>query len=321
MARHVVVTGGGGFVGQWLGRALLARGDEVWLTGIGARPDGPTLDSREWAAVRWAEMDVRAAAQVDAVFKAARPDLVVHLAGVSFVPAAERDPVAAYEINMLGGTRVTFAASALREAGVADPVVLLVGSGTQYGDHPPEAMPLTEEAPQRPRTTYAASKAAQELAGLQIGRATGLRVIAARSFNHSGPGQAPNFLLPALVAQARKVRDAGGPIRLGNDAVRDFLHVEDVATAYLALAERGVPGEPYNVCSGVGVSTRTLAEATARLAGLDAGIERDPKLERANDTPVLVGSPHKLSAATGWAPRKTHLDIIADLLAAPERGV
>jgi GDP-4-dehydro-6-deoxy-D-mannose reductase len=103
-------------------------------------------------------------------------------------------------------------------------------------------------------------------------------------------------------------------LTIGNDVVRDYLHVSDVATAYIALADRGRPGEAYNVCSGTGVSVRQLATDVLLRAGLTPDISVEASLSRATDIPVLIGSPAKLMRDTGWAPRKTHADIIDDLL-------
>jgi GDP-4-dehydro-6-deoxy-D-mannose reductase len=96
--------------------------------------------------------------------------------------------------------------------------------------------------------------------------------------------------------------------------MRDYVHVDDVVDAYLSLAERGRPGESYNVASGRGVTARQLATDVLHRAGVRADISTDPALVRATDIPTLIGSPAKLARETGWAPRKTHLDIIDDLL-------
>jgi len=181
-------------------------------------------------------------------------------------------------------------------------------------------MPLDEDAEQRPLTLYASSKAAQELAALQICRGEGVRIVCTRSFNHSGAGQAASFVLPALVARALALPKAGGRLTIGNgDTVRDFLHVEDVVNAYLALVETGTPGEVYNVCSGEGVSIRALADAVLQRIGVPADISSDPALTRPVDVPVQIGNNAKLRRTTGWTPRRTREDIIDDLIHAATR--
>lgn len=313
---RVLITGGGGFVGQWLARAVLERGDAVDLTGLGATFTGPAvLSADERDRCRWIGADMRDAEDVELLLGRSRPDLIFHLAGLSFPPDAERAPTTTYDVNALGAVRLLSAVRKRVAAGAVDPRVLIVGSGMQYGLHDDAEMPLTEEAAQLPVTTYAASKAAQELAALQFYRQSGVRVICTRSFNHSGVGHGGQYLLPSLVRRAHEVRTGGAKtLSLGNDVVRDYLHVSDVVNAYLLLGERGRPGEVYNVASGRGISVRQLANDVLLRAGATAEISTEPALIRATDIPTLIGSPAKLQRDTGWTPTKTHADIIDDLL-------
>jgi GDP-4-dehydro-6-deoxy-D-mannose reductase len=315
MPRRVVITGGGGFVGQWLARALLARGDELWLAGPGKSPpqNPAVLTAKEWASVTWLPTDIRSDYDVTTLFASARPDLVVHLAGISHVPDAEGAPINAYEVNVVGAVRLLWAAAASRKAVGADPLMLVIGSGTQYGDHPAAAQPLPETAEQRPLSAYAATKAAQEVAVFHLARVTGLRVICTRSFSHSGVGHDKVFLMPSLVARVRALPRSGGTIEIGNDVIRDYLHVDDAVSAYIALADKGKPGEVYNVCSGVGVSVRELATTLIEMAGVKANVVSAPNLQRRVDMQVLIGSPAKLKT-TGWTPTKSYHDIFAGML-------
>ena len=306
---------GGGFVGQWLARELLARRAEVHVAGLSSSSDATVLTADERAAVHWTVADFRDTAAVDRAVEASQPDAVFHLAGVSFPPQAEREPEAAYEVNVLGAVRLLEAVERRRTAGQLDPVVLVVGSSVEYGRHAAEAMPLPETAELRPSSVYGATKVAQEIASLQAFRRTGMRVICTRSFNHSGVGHAPQYLLPSLVSRARRISSgAEKSLSIGNDAVRDYLHVSDVVSAYLSLIERGHAGEVYNVASGQGVSTHQLANDVLLRAGTAAEILTEPALVRASDIPTLIGSPAKLQRDTGWQPTKTYADIIDDLL-------
>jgi GDP-4-dehydro-6-deoxy-D-mannose reductase len=315
---RALVTGAAGFVGQWLCRELLRRGWEVAGTTHDEAPSQPTLAADEAERVRWIPADVRRADDLRRALAESRPDAIFHLAGVTFVPAAGADPGAALEVNVVAAARLLAEVRARRRGGEGDPVVLVVGSALQYGRHGPEEMPLREDAEQRPLDLYGASKAAQEIIALEAFRADGVRVIATRSFNHSGPGQSEQFLLPRLVRRALDLRATGhATLTLGNlTPVRDFLHVADVVRAYVLLVERGVPGEAYNVASGLGVDVRTLAERVLAQAGVDAKLQTDPSLQRAADVPLLVGDPGKLRAATGWAPQRTTESIVEDLIRA-----
>lgn len=320
MIRRALVTGSQGFVAQWAVRAMLERGWTVTAAGIGEPSPTRVLDAAQRSAVTWVEMDVTRQADVAAAVDLARPDAVLHLAAISHVPDALRDPGRAFDVNAVGTVRLLAEIGRLRRARTADATVLVVGSAEQYGRHELGELPLTENAEQRPLTLYAASKVAQEVASLQTFRSEGLRVVCTRSFSHSGAGQAENFLLPALVRRALVLRETGGPLTIGNgDPIRDFLHVSDVVAAYLSLLENGVAGEAYNVCSGEGLSVRALAELVLQRVGVSADISSDPALSRPVDVPVQIGSNAKLRRATGWAPRHTREDIIDDLIHAATR--
>ncbi len=283
-----------------------------------AHGDGPvrTLNRDECQRVTWLPSDIRQPAAIRAAIDASSPHAIFHLAGVSFVPAAAEDPGAALDINVSGAARILAEVRIRRIAGTLDPVVLVIGSGLQYGRQDASAMPLRETAEQRPLDLYAASKAAQEIVALEAFRSDAVRVIATRSFNHSGPGQDSQFLIPRLVRRALDLRLSGeSVISLGNTTpVRDFLHVTDVVRAYIALVEHGSPGEAYNVASGVGHSVRSIAERLLSLAGVQAELRSEPALQRSSDIPVLIGDSSKLQQATHWTPVKTLDDIITDLL-------
>jgi GDP-4-dehydro-6-deoxy-D-mannose reductase len=320
---RALVTGAAGFVGQWLVRDLLAAGHEVTgFTPVDPSETATLLSTDEQADVDWLMGDVRRTEDVRRALDVAPPDVVYHLAGVSSVTTATSDPGAATEVNVVGAARLLGEVRVRRRVGVLDPAVVIVGSGEQYGRHDKSELPLTEDAEQRPLTVYAATKAAQEVLALEAFRSEGVRVIATRSFNHSGPGQAPGYLLPSLVRRALALRAGaanGGERRaalsLGNtSSVRDFLHVADVAAAYIALAARGRSGEIYNVSSGVGVSVKELAVQVLAATGVKAPLATDPALARPVDVPALVGDNARLRDATGWAPTRTLRTLIDDLV-------
>jgi GDP-4-dehydro-6-deoxy-D-mannose reductase len=314
---RALVTGAAGFVGQWVSRALIERGWEVAGTCLEDRPPSPTPND-PLAAVRWHSADVRRGEDLAKLLDVATPDAVVHLAGVAFVPAAQADPGGALEVNVIAAARLMAEVKARRTAGTLDPTVLIIGSGEQYGRHDAGEMPLAESAEQRPHSIYAASKAAQEYVALEAFRSSGVRVIATRSFNHSGVGQAERFVVPALVRRALALRTGGGQsLSVGNTStVRDFLHVRDVARAYVDLIERGTVGEVYNVASGTGTDVGALARRVLALVGVDAILNTDAALVRPADVPVLIGDATKLRRATGWSPRLTLDSIIEDLIRA-----
>jgi GDP-4-dehydro-6-deoxy-D-mannose reductase len=293
--KRALVTGAAGFVGRWLCAALIRDGWDVSASAHSTGDVDAATVSGPWGSlesVRWFTGDIRDAAHWQQLFADTRPNAVINLAAVSHVQHATANPTLAWEVNLLAPVRLLHEATAARGRREIDPTVLLVGSAEQYGRQPDSAAPFAEDTAQVPLTVYGATKAAQELAGLQAFRSTGLRVIAARPFPHSGAGQEPRFVIPAMVARAEALRSSGstGPMMTGNlTPIRDFLHVSDVVAAYIALLHSGRPGTAYNVASGTGV--------------------------RAVDVPVLVGDASRLSADTGWKPVRSFDDIIDDLLA------
>lgn len=315
---RVLVTGAAGFVGQWLLPALHEAGAELFALAAdpaaAAQPPGVPAPP---TAVRWMVGDLRDERYVRQVVTEARPDTVIHLAAISHLPTAAADPALAWDVNVTASARLLHELQQERDRHGVNPTVLIVGSAEQYGRDASHTMPLAETAAQAPRTVYAATKAAQEVLALQTWRSADLPVIVARSFNHSGAGQPPRFLLPALVHRARELAHApaGTPMPVGNRSpVRDFLHVSDVVAAYISLCQRGTPGEAYNVASGTGWSVQDILDKVIARTGTRAVPTEDPALVRPVDVPVLIGDPRKLQRATAWRAQRSLDDIIEDLL-------
>lgn len=275
-----LVTGGSGFVGRHLVTHLREEGDSVVVA-----------DEKS--------CDVTDAAAVSALFERHRPAVVYHLAAVTHVGESWDAPARAMRVNAEGTLNVLTSAARFQTERV-----LVVGSAEEYGLVEAEHLPLSEEAPLRPTTPYGASKVAASFLALQAYLGGGLNTIRVRPFNHSGPGQEPRFLLPALAARvARAERCGDDAITLGSlEPVRDISDVRDVVRAYRLLVGRGEAGEVYNVCRGEGHSVRELAELFLQRAERPLRIETDPELLRPVDTPRLVGDRTKLTAATGWVP-------------------
>jgi GDP-4-dehydro-6-deoxy-D-mannose reductase len=294
---RVLVTGADGFVGRYLVRRLLERGDEV---GAACRPGGPGLDpSPRVTAVPFELTDERS---VRAALDYA-PHAVVHLAAVASTREARDDPGRAWTVNAGGTARLAEALAARGVEGAASPLLLVISSGEVYGAG--DGTPRRETDELRPISSYAATKVGTEVAALEVWRRAGLRVVVARPFTHTGAGQDARFVLPAFASRLREARATGArEVPTGNlDPVRDLLDVRDVVEAYLALLELGEPGEIYNIARGEGVSLREIFRRLADLVGVAAEPRPSAELTRRQDIPHLVGNTTKLRQATGWSPR------------------
>ena len=276
---RALVTGAGGFVGPYLTSHLKSCGDEV----VGTDTD----------------VDITDAAAVRSSFADARPDVVYHLAAASHVGTSWSAPAEVVRINVDGSLNVLLAAL---DTGVER--VLLVGSAEEYGRLTPADLPVAETAPLRPVTPYGASKAAAEMLAVQAALGRGLGVVCARSFNHLGPGQSDALVASSIAKQIVDAeRAGGGAVRTGDlSPRRDFTDVRDVVRAYRLLAERGEPGEAYNVCSGVDVAIQDIADRLAALASVTVRFELDEERLRPVDVPIVRGDNTKLRDATDWSP-------------------
>ncbi|MGA3029977.1 MAG: GDP-mannose 4,6-dehydratase [Candidatus Limnocylindrales bacterium] len=300
---RVFVTGAIGFVGQWLEKELRGSGHEVV-----AAPGPDVLDIADKAGlVRWLD-------QPSGV-----PDAVIHLAGMAFAPDAFVDPREAFRVNV-GGTVALF--EALREIGIRPPV-LVTCSADAYGAPRPEDLPLREDAPLAPNNAYGLSKVAQEGAAAEASARYGFPVIVTRAFNHTGPGQRPVFVVPAMAQRVMAMkRGQATSIPAGNlDVGRDLTDVRDVVVAYRLLVQASAKGElgdrftVVNVASGEVVTVRSLILRLCALAGVTPAIEIDPSLVRTDDPPEIRGDSALIRQLVGWEPCIPLERTLADVLA------
>lgn len=283
---RVLITGASGFVGAWLSRELKTAGHE-------------TIEVDH-------SLDVRRADDVAGAISRAEPDAIAHLAAVSFAPDAASNPQLALEVAVRGTVNVL---EGMRIHPVP-PALLISGSSEVYGAPRPDQLPLRESAALNPETPYALSKVAQENVALGYAARFGMRVVVTRSFNHTGPGQRPEFVVPALARRVLAVANQDATeIPVGNlDVRRDLSDVRDVVRAYRLLLEQATAGQQagaervVNVSSGRSVPIRWIVEQLCRLAGVEPRLRVEPTLVRATDAPDIRGDSSLLHSMTGWQP-------------------
>jgi len=280
-----LITGAGGFVGAYLRNELEHAGYEVACTDIIDRED-------------IIKTDVLHSDEIRSLIEHVAPNVVFHLAAQASPALSWEIPQKTIAINVIGAINIM---EALRGSDVR---LLLVGSSDQYGKAVATTEALSEETPLNPRTPYAISKKAQEDLAKTYAQAYNLAVFCTRSFNHCGPGQRTGYLVSDLCAGVVAAeRGERSSIGVGNlDAIRDFTDVRDVVRAYRLIAERGIPGEIYNVGSGVSRSAKSILEGVLKLSDTEISIIVDPTKLRTLDIPAVYCNNHKLVNHIGWVP-------------------
>ena len=294
---RILVTGATGFVGSHLCEYLENRIDtEVY---------GLYLDNNVnyvSSSVNLIQCDLTDKQAVVECLVDIKPDYIFHLAGIASVPEAWKGPEKVIMNNVIGQLNVL---EALARNNLS-PRVLIVSTGEVYGAVDASDLPLNEKTRLKPNNPYAVSKVTQELLGVQYFENSKIPVIISRSFNHVGPRQKGDFVVPSFVRQIVDIEQGKrDPVMyVGNlESERDFLDVRDVVTAYWELATKGSPGEAYNVCSGKKLKIKRVLEILLKHSTADIEAMSDSKRMRPSDTPVVVGDNSKLKQVWSWQPK------------------
>lgn len=278
---RVLLTGRNGFTGGYVATALEAAGHEV----IGLAHD------RDPAGVGMLRADLLDRDAVQRAVDAAAAEIVVHLAGITFVAHAAAEAI--YRTNIVGTRNLL---EALAETPRPPRLVVLASSANIYGNASVE--PINESTQPAPANDYAVSKLAMEhMARLWMDR---LPIMLTRPFNYTGVGQSEDFLIPKIVGHFRR---GARSIELGNtDVARDFSDVRDVARAYAAIVDKASVGQVLNICSGVAHTLHDVLLMLADIAGYQINVRINPAFVRSNDVRKLTGDNTRLRTLTGYTP-------------------
>jgi GDP-4-dehydro-6-deoxy-D-mannose reductase len=309
---RALITGISGFVGGHLAEHLLESGDLV--VGLSAGGIWPAALEHLSGRVRLEKYNLTDGSddELSERLRRKHPEVIYHLAAQANPQASVADPRGTWALN-LGGTLNVL--EAIKTSKLA-PRVVLVGSGVCYGNPAPEHLPVRESCPLRPNNPYSASKGASDLLGVQHFLAHGTSVVMVRPFNHAGPRQSDAYVLSSLARQVAEVEAGIKPqVDVGNlDVVRDFTDVRDIVRAYRMLAERGVPGEIYNLGTGRDIPLSRMLDILRALARRPIDVRIDSARVRPVDQPRLLADASKLKAATRWEPSYTIEQTLADML-------
>lgn len=290
-----MVTGASGFVGHYLMPALAT-----------AFPD---------AVLATPKMDVQDAARVGDIVRAIKPDVCVHLAAVSAIGAARQAPDHAWKVNFHGTLHLAWALA----QNTPECQMVFVSSADAYGASFKAGHALDEAAPLAPLNVYGHTKAAADftLAGMA---AQGLRAVRLRPFNHTGPGQSADFVVPAFARQIARISAGLQPpvLEVGNlDTWRDFLDVRDVCAAYVACIARRdelEPGTILNLASGQARRVGDVLVDLAALAGVEVTVNVDVSRVRETDIRRACGDASRAQALLNWKPAIAWTQTLQDIL-------
>ena len=287
-----LVLGGGGFIGSHVVDGLLARGHAVRVFERPRVPQYRTFSPVE--ALEWVEGDFQSASMVEDAVQGC--EVIVHLVSTTLPKNSNDDPVFDVESNVVGTLRMLHAASTAK----VRKIVFISSGGTVYGV--PQVVPIPESHPTEPRVSYGIAKLAIEKYLALFQSLHGLDHVVLRVANPYGERQRVDAAQGAVaVFLDRALRRE--PIEIWGDGtvVRDYLHISDVARAFLRAIDYS--GEPrvFNIGSGSGCSLNELLAAIERLLGRP--VERRYLPGRGFDVPRNVLDITCARDVLGWAPK------------------
>jgi UDP-glucose 4-epimerase len=308
-----LITGGAGFIGSNLARALLARGDEVRvLDNFSTGRRGNVVEIERDIDI--VEGDLRSFERVHNAVRGV--DVIYHQGALPSVPRSIQDPLTTNAVNIEGTLNVLLAA---RDAGVGR--VVTASSSSVYGSS--GSLPRVESAPVDPIAPYAVAKLAAERYCVSFARVyEQLETVSLRYFNVFGPHQDPHSQYAAVIPLFIATVLAGEPVPIYGDGEqsRDFTYVENVVGANIAAAEAaGVSGRVFNVATGQPLSVNRLADMIGDVTGRP--VQKDYRPPRPGDVRDSWADLGAAKTALGWSPSiplEEGLRLTVDALAATE---
>jgi UDP-glucose 4-epimerase len=294
-----VMTGGCGFIGAHLCAHLVQRGDDIVVVDDLSVGSPANLEALGLGAVDVQSVDIRDAESLTRLLRKVRPEKVIHLAAVHFIPLCESDPLNAIRTNV-EGTQALFQACAA--AGSIQSVVL-ASSGAVYR---PDTGALSETAALGPTDIYGHTKQWAEQLALLFHSRTGIAVGIARLFNAFGPGETNPHFIPSVILQLMQ----GNTVRVGTLSTRrDYVYVSDVASAIARLGDvcRDHGLLTCNIGREEAVEGSRIVELIGQAIGRDVKVVVDRQRVRADDRPVLLSDCRLAHSELDWH-AQTHLE-------------
>jgi GDP-4-dehydro-6-deoxy-D-mannose reductase len=267
----------------------------------------PETEFPKSSSFRFMQCDLRDAKRLMRVLKEVRADKIFHLAGVN-KGSCLHDFL---DVNLYGTLNLFEVIKGLSDR----PMVLITGSSAEYGLGATDSL-ISETTPFRPFTDYGLSKLFQEFVSLRYYLTEGIHVVRSRAFNITGPGEPPWLVCSSFAKQVAEIEAGILPpiLKVGNlESYRDFLDVRDVVRGYWILLEHGMPGEVYNLCSGVSRKISDVLQTILDISGVKVRVEVEDGRFQRGDVSFQCGSFEKVKSL-GWKPEIEFLRSMQDLL-------
>ncbi len=297
--KRAFVTGSEGFIGSHLVKFLRSDGWEV--TGAYRLPghsQNPGTDG-----IGFVQCDLANGQRLTQLLYELQPTHIFHLGAQSLPTISWTDPVGTFESNIMGSLYLFEAVRQLKQR----PVVVSACSSAEYGNVPPEDVPVKETQPLQPLHPYGISKLCLDLLGKQYHADYGVPAINIRLFNTTGPGKtndAPSDFVRQLIGIRKKLQPP--VIEVGNlEPRRAFLDVSDTVRGFYLAALKGQPGEAYNLCAEQTHSISEILHTAIRLSGVNVQVKQVGRLMRPSDERIIFGDTHKIRKSTGWEPERS----------------
>ncbi|OGN96603.1 MAG: hypothetical protein A2Z77_01165 [Chloroflexi bacterium RBG_13_51_36] len=292
--KKCLVTGCSGFIGSHLADFLIDKGLAVVGTTF---EDSSTVDHIR-GKTTLVDCDFRDKDNVTEVVRQANPDYVFHLAAQSLVLPSWEDAENTFKANIFGTLHLL---EAIKNRGI-NPAIVVACSSAEYGLTSKDEIPIKESKEFRPVSPYGVSKIGTDYLAYLYWKVHDVHVIRMRPFNVTGPRK----LFDATSDFARGIveieRGHKQSLQVGNlESVRDILDIRDAVRAIWLLAERGIPGEAYNICSGKGYRIAQVLEQLISLSKVKIDVRRSDEKLRPLDESVYIGDNSKL-CGLGWKP-------------------
>lgn len=299
MKKKVLITGASGFVGRYMCEYLCGLGDRPEVIGTDmVTPKSQVCDV-------FYQIDLSSGTDAGDLIRQVQPDYIIHLAGTF----GTNDSQKIYKANVLSATALLEAIHQYK----SDAVVVMSGSAAEYGKVCVEQLPVTEDVPCQPVTTYGLSKLLATHAAFYYHRTHGLNVMIIRPFQLIGKGVTSRLVPGAFVEQLKRaISGRSNVIKVGNlESGRDFLDVFDAVKAVWMLCQKPAAGAIFNLCSGTPTKIADLLDVMISCCHKPVHIETDSSRMRSNDVSVIYGSHEAITRQCGWQPRTLLADSIA----------